>query len=141
MCLNVFGLFPFSFTVTSHIIITLIFALVVFFVCIGMSIFKHGFKFLSIFVPMIVVMEIFSYLMRPMTLSLRLAANMIAGHVILDVMAYFAIMLGIAGIFPFLFLVALQIFEIAIAILQAYIFSMLSCIYIAEAKQKELCNG
>ncbi len=139
---NLIGLMPMGFTFTSHIIITFALALIVFIVCIGISLVRHRHGFLKIFlpegtpmlmVPLIFALEIFSYLARPISLSVRLAANMVAGHVMLDVIAYFVILTGFFGLFPFAFLVVLQIFEIFVALLQAYIFSMLACVYIGES--------
>lgn len=143
LSMNIIGLLPFGFTPTSHIIITFFMAFIIFLVCVGISIAKHKLGFFAMFVPkgtplwmmpLMFVLEIFSYLARPMSLSIRLAANMIAGHVMLDVIAYFAILMGIFGLLPFAFLIILQMFEIGIAILQAYIFSMLACVYISESK-------
>ena len=110
LSMNIIGLLPFGFTPTSHIIITFFMAFIIFLVCVGISIAKHKLGFFAMFVPkgtplwmmpLMFVLEIFSYLARPMSLSIRLAANMIAGHVMLDVIAYFAILMGIFGLLPF----------------------------------------
>ncbi len=133
---NLFGMIPFSFTVTSHIIVT--FALAAF-----IAIFKHGLgKFVGNFLPhgtpiwlapLIFVIEIISYLARPISLSIRLAANMMAGHVMLKVIAGYVFMLGLLGVAPFLLLILLTGFEVFVAILQAYIFTVLTCVYLNDA--------
>lgn len=106
------------------------------------SIVKHGFKFFTIFIPpgtpwwmswLMLILEFFSYISKPISLSVRLSANMIAGHVMLEVIAGFIMMMGIAGIFPFLALSCLTFLEFCVAVLQAYIFTLLSCVYISEA--------
>jgi F-type H+-transporting ATPase subunit a len=84
-------------------------------------------------VPMMFVIELFSFLVRPFTLSVRLAANMTAGHTMLKVIAAFVTPMAVFGVVPILFLSALTAFEIFVSLLQAYIFSLLSCIYINEA--------
>ena len=140
---NMVGMLPYSFTVTSHIIVTLTFAIFIF---IGVSILGfviHGFKFLKIFVPsgvpvillpMITIIEIISYLSRPLSLSVRLFANMMAGHTMLKVFGGFVISLGlIGGWLPLGFSVALTGLEILIAFLQAYVFAILTCIYLNDA--------
>lgn len=141
---NVFGMIPYSFTVTSHIIVTFALALVVFFACTLIAIFKHGpVKFLGFFLPhgtpwwmapVMYFIELFSYLARPVSLSVRLAANMMAGHTMLKVIAGFVVMLGVlGGWLPLLLLVVLTGFEIGIAVLQAYIFTILTCVYLNDA--------
>jgi F-type H+-transporting ATPase subunit a len=140
---NMVGMLPYSFTVTSHIIVTLTFAIFIF---IGVSILGfviHGFKYLKIFVPsgvpvillpMITIIEIISYLSRPLSLSVRLFANMMAGHTMLKVFGGFVISLGlIGGWLPLGFSVALTGLEILIAFLQAYVFAILTCIYLNDA--------
>lgn len=139
---NVIGLIPFSFTVTSHIIVT--FALAAF-IFVGVTIIgfvKHGVHFLKFFVPsgvpifmvpLIVVIEVISYFTRPMSLSVRLFANMMAGHTMLKVFGGFVIMLGIYGILPLVFIVALSGLELVVALLQAYVFAVLTCIYLNDA--------
>lgn len=140
---NLLGMLPYSFTVTSHISITFILALLVFFVVTIIGFVKHGVYFLSLFLPkgtptwlapLMIVVELFAYLARPISLALRLAANMVAGHVLLKVMAGFVISLTIyLKILPIPLMVILIGFEIFIAILQAYIFSILSCVYLNDA--------
>lgn len=140
---NMLGMVPFSFTTTSHIIVTFALALVVFIGVTLIALFKHGFKFFGHFMPhgvpmalapLIVPIEILSYLSRPISLSLRLFANMLAGHTMMKVFAGFVIALGImAGWAPLLFVVALTGLEILIAFLQAYVFTILTCLYLNEA--------
>ncbi|MBN67595.1 MAG: F0F1 ATP synthase subunit A [Rickettsiales bacterium] len=139
---NLLGMIPYSFTVTSHIIVTFALALFIFVGVTLIAIFKHGFKFLGFFLPhgtpwwmapMMYFIELFSYLARPVSLSVRLAANMMAGHTMLKVIAGFVVMLGVAGVAPLLLLVALTGFEVGIALLQAYIFTVLTCVYLNDA--------
>ena len=140
---NLIGLVPFTFTVTSHIIVTFVMAAVVFIGVTVIGIVRHGRHFLSLFVPagvpifllpLIVVIEFLSYLTRPISLSVRLFANMMAGHTMLKVFAGFVIGLGIwLGWLPLAFIVALTALELVIAILQAYVFAILTCIYLNDA--------
>ena len=140
---NMIGMLPYSFTVTSHIIVTLAFAMFIF---IGVTILGfviHGFKYLKIFVPsgvpivllpIIMIIEIISYLSRPISLSVRLFANMMAGHTMLKVFGGFVISLGlVAGWLPLTFSAALTGLEILVAFLQAYVFAILTCIYLNDA--------
>ncbi len=140
---NMIGMLPYSFTVTSHIIVTFVLAAIVF---IGVTIIgfvKHGIKYLELFVPkgvplallpLIVVIEIISYLSRPVSLSVRLFANMMAGHTMLKVFGGFVISLGLlGGWLPLSFSVALTGLEILVAFLQAYVFAILTCIYLNDA--------
>jgi F-type H+-transporting ATPase subunit a len=140
---NMVGMLPYSFTVTSHIIVTLIMALFIFIAVTIIGFAKHGLKYLSIFVPsgvpvvllpLIIVIEIISYLSRPVSLSVRLFANMMAGHTMLKVFGSFVISLGIlGGWLPLSFSVALTGLEILVAFLQAYVFAILTCIYLNDA--------
>ena len=140
---NMVGMLPYSFTVTSHIIVTLIMALFIFIAVTIIGFAKHGFKYLSIFVPsgvpavllpLITVIEIISYLSRPVSLSVRLFANMMAGHTMLKVFGGFVISLGLlGGWLPLSFSVALTGLEILVAFLQAYVFAILTCIYLNDA--------
>lgn len=141
---NLLGLTPYSFTVTSHIIVTFALAAFIFVGVTLISIAKHGLgKFLHSFLPegvplvlapMIYFIEFFSYLIRPITLSVRLAANMMVGHTMLKVIAGFVVMLGaIGGWVPLAMLVAFTGFELFVAVLQAYIFSLLVCVYLNQA--------
>lgn len=140
---NLIGMIPYTFTVTSHIIVTFAMALIVF---IGVTIIgfaRHGLHFLKLFVPsgvpmallpLLVVIEVLSYLIRPISLSVRLFANMTAGHTMLKVFASFVVMLGVLGGWaPLAFVVALTALEIGIAFLQAYVFTILTCIYLNDA--------
>ena len=140
---NMLGMLPYSFTVTSHIIVTFTLAAVIF---IGVTIIgfvNHGVRYLKLFIPsgvplfllpLIVVIEIISYLSRPVSLSVRLFANMMAGHTMLKVFGGFVISLGIiGGWLPLSFAVALTGLEILIAFLQAYVFAILTCIYLNDA--------
>lgn len=145
---NMLGLLPYSFTYTSHIIVTAALAFFIFFIVLMIGIFKHGFHFFSLFlppgvpwwlVPLIVPIEIMSFMIRPVTLSVRLFANMIAGHIMLKVFAGFSVGMAatgsfvvVAGIFPMLFNSVLIGFELLIAFLQAYVFAILSCIYLKD---------
>ena len=140
---NMLGMLPYSFTVTSHIIVTFALAAVIF---IGVTIIgfvNHGKGYLKLFIPsgvplfllpLIVIIEIISYLSRPVSLSVRLFANMMAGHTMLKVFGGFVISLGIlGGLLPLSFTVALTGLEILIAFLQAYVFAILTCIYLNDA--------
>lgn len=140
---NLLGMLPYSFTVTSHIIVTFALAMVVFLGTTIIAIARHGTKFFGYFLPegvplpmapLMIFIELFSYLARPVSLSVRLMANMLAGHTMLKVIAGFVIMLGFAGGWlPFSLLLALTGFEIFVAILQAYIFTILTCVYLHDA--------
>ena len=140
---NMVGMLPYSFTVTSHIIVTLIMALFIFIAVTIIGFAKHGFKYLSIFVPsgvptvllpLITIIEIISYLSRPVSLSVRLFANMMAGHTMLKVFGGFVISLGLlGGWLPLGFSIALTGLEILVAFLQAYVFAILTCIYLNDA--------
>ena len=140
---NMVGMLPYSFTVTSHIIVTLILALFIFVAVTIIGFAKHGLKYLKIFVPsgvpaillpLITIIEIISYLSRPVSLSVRLFANMMAGHTMLKVFGGFVISLGLlGGWLPLSFSVALTGLEILVAFLQAYVFAILTCIYLNDA--------
>ncbi len=140
---NMIGMLPYSFTVTSHIIVTLVMALFIFVAVTIIGFIKHGFKYLKIFVPqgvpvvllpLITIIEIISYLSRPVSLSVRLFANMMAGHTMLKVFGSFVISLGLlGGWLPLSFSVALTGLEILVAFLQAYVFAILTCIYLNDA--------
>ena len=145
---NLLGMFPYSFTWTSHIIVTFSIAFFIFLAVTIIAISKHGLvKFLKFFAPsgvpkpmllLLVPIEIISYLSRPISLSVRLFANMMAGHTLLKVIGGFVFVLGansfiIGGALPVAFLVALTGLEIVIAFLQAYVFAILTCLYINDA--------
>lgn len=145
---NVLGLIPMSFTITSHIIVTGVLAVMIF---LGVTIFgliNHGAHFFSLFIPpgtplpllvLIFPLELISFVIRPVTLSVRLFANMMAGHLMLKVFASFSVMLlgiGVGGyvlaLVPVFFNSALLALELLVAVLQAYIFAILSCIYLKD---------
>jgi F-type H+-transporting ATPase subunit a len=140
---NMIGMLPYSFTVTSHIIVTFMLAATVFIGVTIIGFIKHGIKYLELFVPkgvpiillpLIIVIEIISYLSRPVSLSVRLFANMMAGHTMLKVFGGFVISLGLlGGWLPLSFSVALTGLEILVAFLQAYVFAILTCIYLNVA--------
>jgi F-type H+-transporting ATPase subunit a len=139
---NALGLIPYAFTITSHIIVTFAFAAVVFVGATLIGFWRHKLKFLTFFVPpgvplalapLLVPIEIISYLSRPVSLSVRLAANMMAGHTMIKVFAGFVVALGLAGIAPLAFIVAIYALEVIIAFLQAYVFAVLTCLYLADA--------
>ncbi len=146
---NLLGLIPFAFTYTSHIAVTLALALLVIVLVTAVALAEHGLHFFSYFfpsgapvllAPLIVPIEIISYLSRPVSLSIRLFANMMAGHVMLAVFASFVVMLGgasaigaIGAVGPLAINVALIGFELLVAALQAYVFAILTCIYLHDA--------
>jgi F-type H+-transporting ATPase subunit a len=140
---NLIGLIPYSFTVTSHIIITFALAFAVFIGVTVLGFVRNGAGYLRLFVPsgvpifllpLIVVIEVFSYFTRPISLSVRLFANMMAGHTMLKVFAGFVVALGVLlGWAPLAFIVALTALEVLIAVLQAYVFTILTCIYMHDA--------
>lgn len=143
---NLVGLVPLfvvhSFTVTSHIAVTFTLAAFIFLGVTFIGFSRHGLGYLKLFAPsgaspillaILIPIEIISYFIRPISLSVRLFANMMAGHTMLKVFAGFVISLGAFGIFPLVFMVALTGLEIIVAVLQAYIFSILTCIYLNDA--------
>jgi F-type H+-transporting ATPase subunit a len=145
---NFFGLVPWSFTVTSQIVVTFALAAVVVSTVVVTGFVKHGIGFLKLFVPkapllllfLLVPIEIISFLTRPISLSVRLFANMLAGHTMLQVFAGFVVALGGAGgiltalsIAPMFLIVAIMALELLVAFLQAYVFAILTCIYLNEA--------
>jgi F-type H+-transporting ATPase subunit a len=146
---NVVGLVPYNFTVASHLIITVALALLVFLTVLVYGFWKNGLHFLNLFVPKgvpwyilwaIVIIEVFSFFVRPVSHSVRLFANMLAGHITLKVFAGFVTMLGGFGIVgwlgaavPLALTVALTALELLVAVLQAYVFAILTCIYLNDA--------
>ena len=140
---NLLGMIPYSFTFTSHIIVTFALAAFVFLVVTLIGFIKHGLHFFSLFMPsgvsywlapILIPIEILSYLSRPVSLSVRLFANMMAGHTMLKVFAGFSVSLGVIfGIAPMFINVALIGFEILVAVLQAYVFTILSCMYLKDS--------
>ena len=149
LVVNVIGLLPYAFTVTSHIIVTVALALLVFLTVIVYGFWKNGLRFFKLFVPsgvpiyilpLIVLIEVMSFLSRPVSHSVRLFANMLAGHITLKVFAGFVTMLGAAGVLgwlgaalPLIMIVALTALELLVAFLQAYVFAILTCIYLNDA--------
>ena len=149
LVLNVIGIIPYTFTVTSHIIITVTFALLVFLTVMIYGFWKNGLRFFKLFVPsgvpiyilpLVSFIEVMSFLSRPVSHSVRLFANMLAGHITLKVFGGFVTMLGAAGllgwlgaILPFGLIVALTALELLVAFLQAYVFAILTCIYLNDA--------
>lgn len=140
---NFLGLMPYAFTFTSHIIVT---AAMAFFIFLGVTVIgfaRHGLHFFSLFVPpgaplviaiVLAPLELFSYMIRPVSMSLRLFANMLAGHVLLKVLAGFIISLGVVfGIVPFAAVFAVTLIELMVAGVQAYVFALLTCIYLNDA--------
>lgn len=141
---NLIGIIPGSFTVTSHFAVNFAISGFIFILLTFYAIFKHGFKFLSLFLPsgapmwllpLLMPLELMSYLIRPLTLCVRLTANMIVGHIIIKIAAGLVILFGFVGggIIPFSFLVLFTGFEIFVALLQAYVFAILTCVYIKDA--------
>jgi F-type H+-transporting ATPase subunit a len=146
---NLVGLIPYSFTVTSQLIVTATLALLVFFIVVIYGFWKNGLRFLKLFVPsgvpwiflpLIVPIEVLSFVSRPVSHSVRLFANMLAGHITLQVFAGFIIMLAGAGVLgwfgavlPFIMVVMLCALELLVACLQAYVFAILTCIYLNDA--------
>lgn len=146
---NLIGMLPYAFTVTSHIIVTLALALLVFATVTLYGLYRHGLGFLRLFMPagvplilapIIIPIEIVSYLSRPVSHSVRLFAVMLAGHITLKVFAGFIVTLGDLGavgifgaIFPLLMVIGLTALELLMAVIQAYIFTMLTCMYLNDA--------
>lgn len=150
---NFLGMIPYSFTYTSHLAVTAGLALMVFFTVLVIGIARHGTHFFSLFVPpgvpmwllwLVVLIEIVSFISRPITLSVRLFANMVAGHVLMKVIAGFAIMFASVGglawlgtLLPIAFNIVMIGFEFFIAFIQAYVFAVLTCIYLKDTMEIE----
>ncbi|WP_339334624.1 F0F1 ATP synthase subunit A, partial [uncultured Maricaulis sp.] len=154
---NMLGMFPYfpapgahSFTITSHLIVTVALAMMVWLTVIVYGVFKNGFGFLRLFVPsgvpvfilpFVTLIEIISFVSRPISHSVRLFANMLAGHILLKVFAGFIVMLAgglgaagyVVGILPFAMTLGLTALEFLVAFLQAYVFAILTCIYLSDA--------
>jgi F-type H+-transporting ATPase subunit a len=146
---NMFGMIPFFFTVTSHIIITFALAMLVFIVVIVYGFLRNGPKFLKLFVPsgvpayvlpIVVPIEVVSFLSRPISLSVRLFANILAGHITLKVFAGFIVTLGglgflgwLGALLPLVMTVAITALEFLVAALQAYVFAVLTSMYLNDA--------
>ena len=149
LVLNLMGIIPYTFTVTSHIIITIAFALLVFFTVVIYGFWLHGLRFLKLFVPkgvpiyilpLVTAIEVLSFFSRPVSHSVRLFANMLAGHITLKVFGGFVVMLGAWGVLgwlgaalPLALTTALTALELLVALLQAYVFAILTCIYLSDA--------
>ena len=150
LTLNMLGLIPYAFTVTSHIIVTAALAITVFLTVLIYGLLRHGLHFFNLFVPkgvpiyilpLIVAIEILSFVSRPISHSVRLFANMLAGHITLKVFAGFIILMGgslgaigwVGGMLPFAMVVVLFALETLVAFLQAYVFAILTCIYLNDA--------
>lgn len=144
---NFLGMIPYGFTFTSHIIVTFSLALLVITIVTTLGFIRHGFHFFRLFcpkgtpfyiAPLLIPVEIMSYLSRPISLSVRLFANMMAGHAILKIFAGFALILATSSFFPLAALpftvnIAITGFEFLVALLQAYVFTILTCIYLNDA--------
>jgi F-type H+-transporting ATPase subunit a len=146
---NMIGVIPYNFTIASHIIVTAALAMLVFLTVLIYGFYKNGLKFFKIFVPsgipifilpLVVFIEVFSFFLRPISHSVRLFANMLAGHIALKVFASFIPLLaglGIAGyagaVLPLGMVIALTALELLVAFLQAYVFTILTCIYLNDA--------
>jgi F-type H+-transporting ATPase subunit a len=146
---NLVGIIPYQFTIASHLIVTAALALLVFFIVLGYGLYKNGLKFFKLFVPsgvpiyimpLVVLIEVISFFLRPVSHSVRLFANMLAGHIALKVFASFIGMLGALGIvgwvgavLPLGLTMALTALELLVAFLQAYVFAILTCIYLNDA--------
>ncbi|WP_017932658.1 F0F1 ATP synthase subunit A [Robiginitomaculum antarcticum] len=149
---NLLGMIPFFFTTTSHIIVTFTFAMMVIGLVVVYGVWKNGFGFLKLFWPagvpavlkilLVTPLEIISFLSRPISLSVRLWANMFAGHILLKLFAGFMIMMvsafgvfkgGLAALIPFSLTLALTPLEFLVAFVQAYVFALLTCVYLSDA--------
>jgi F-type H+-transporting ATPase subunit a len=139
---NLIGMVPFTFTYTSHIIVTFAMAFFIFVAVTLIALARHGFRFFTYFAPkglplplliLLIPIEIISYCIRPMTLSIRLFANMMAGHTMLVIFAGFVFALGLFGVLPLAFDVFFILLELLVAVLQAYVFTILTCIYLHDA--------
>lgn len=144
---NFLGMIPYSFTFTSQIIVTFSLAMIVFVSVTILGFIRHGFHFLRLFfpegtalwlAPILIPIEVMSYFIRPVSLSIRLFANMVAGHAMLKIFAGFVLLLGSTSflplsVLPFAVSIAITGFEFLVALLQAYVFTILTCIYLNDA--------
>ena len=139
---NLIGMVPYSFTFTSHIAVTFALAAFIFIGVTIIALARHGWHFFSFFAPkgmpaalllLLVPIEIISYLIRPLTLSIRLFANMMAGHTMLVIFAGFVVAMGLFGILPLALNIFFILLELLVAVLQAYVFTILTCIYLHDA--------
>jgi F-type H+-transporting ATPase subunit a len=136
------GMIPYAYTFTSQIIVTFAMAFAIFIGVTILGLVKHGLHFFTLFfpsgtpialAPVLIPIEVISYFVRPVSLSVRLFANMMAGHTMMKVFGGFVVALGIFGVAPMVLIVALTGFEILVAVLQAYVFAMLTCMYLNDA--------
>ncbi len=139
---NVLGLLPYSFTPTSHIALTGVLAMIVFISVTLIGLYKHGFGFLKLFWissaplvlrPILLIIEVISYFVRPVSHSIRLAGNMMAGHAVIKVFAGFAGALGIFSVAPIIAIMAVYGLEMLVTVIQAYVFTILTCVYLNDA--------
>ncbi len=139
---NLLALIPMSFSVTSHFAVTVVLALAVFISVTAIGFIKHGTKFLGLFWvssaplalrPILAVIELISYFVRPVSHSIRLAGNLMAGHAVLKVFAGFAGALGLGAILPIFAITAIYGLELMVAVIQAYVFTILTCVYLRDA--------
>ena len=139
---NLLGLIPFAFTTTSHIAVTAVLALAVFITVTALGFILHGASFLKLFWvssaplplrPVLAVIEVISYFVRPVSHSIRLAGAMMAGHAVAKVFAGFAGALGVAAVIPIIAVTALYALELLVALIQAYVFTILTCVYLKDA--------
>ena len=139
---NLMGMVPFAYTFTSQIIVTFAMAFTIFIGVTIIGLVRHGLRFFTLFfpsgtpialAPVLIPIEVISYFVRPVSLSVRLFANMMAGHTMMKVFGGFVVALGIMGVAPMVMIVALTGFEILVAALQAYVFAMLTCMYLNDA--------
>jgi F-type H+-transporting ATPase subunit a len=139
---NLIGMVPYSFTFTSHIAVTFALAAFIFIGVTLIALARHGWHFFTFFAPkgmplvlqlLLVPIEVISYLIRPMTLSIRLFANMMAGHTMLVIFAGFVVAMGIFGVLPLALNIFFILLELLVAVLQAYVFTILTCIYLNDA--------
>ena len=139
---NLVGMIPFAYTFTSQIIVTFAMAATIFIGVTVIGLVRHGLHFFSLFVPsgtplilapLLIPIEVISYFVRPVSLSVRLFANMTAGHTMMKVFGGLTVLLGVLGVAPIILLVALTGFEIMVAVLQAYVFTVLTCLYLNDA--------
>ena len=139
---NLLGMIPYSFTVTSHFAVTVFLALAVFISVTVIGFMKHGTHFFSFFWPsdapavmrpFLCIIEVISYFVRPVSHSIRLGANMMAGHAVLKVLGGFVGVMGVFGVLPILGITAMTLLEFVVAILQAYVFAILTCVYLNDS--------
>lgn len=139
---NILGLLPYSFTTTSHIAVTGVLAMAVFIFVTILGFVKNGFKFLSLFWissapmplrPVLLIIEVISYFVRPVSHSIRLAGNMMAGHAVIKVFAGFAGAMGIGAVAPIVAIMAVYGLEMLVVVIQAYVFTILTCVYLNDA--------